>query len=112
VVRKKAGWLAEIRDVEGEPITEAQVKTVGGLMADAVKVDGMNQAIMDRARHDVLHYLFGVTETGRLTKKEASAVIDWLKETDGWGLNEYARQEAAAVLTQISVDGGQQALEI
>ena len=113
VIRKKAGWMADIRETEGEPITQGQVKGVAGLMAEAVKRDGMNQQIMDKARHDILGYLLGVNETMRLMKREASAIIDWLKvDGDGWDLNDYARQEAANVLTALAEEAGQQALDL
>ena len=107
VIRKKSGWLADVRDTEGEPITQGQVKGVAGLLSDAVKRDGMNQELMDKARHDILGYLFGVHETMRLTKREASAIISWLKEEDSWDVNQYARQEAENVLTALAKDAGQ-----
>ena len=111
-IRKKSGWQDGSR-FDGEPITEGQIKGVGGLMADAVKVDGMNQKILDKARHDVLYYLIGVTETAALTKREASAIISWLKEDgDGWELNEYARTEAAAVLKALAIEAGQQEMDL
>ena len=113
VIRKKAGWMADIRETEGEPFTQGQVKGVGGLMAEAVKRDGMNQQLVDKARHDILGYLLGVNETMRLMKREASTIIDWLKvDGDGWDLNEYARQEAANVLTALAEEAGQQALDL
>jgi len=112
VIRKKAGWQGNLR-TEGEPITEGQVKGVGGLLADAVKVEGMNQALLDKARHDVLGWLVGVNETRKLTKAEASAIISWLKtDGDGWDLNEYARREVQAVMVQIAEDAGQQKLDL
>ena len=110
VVRKKAGWQNGSR-LDGEPLTEGQIKSVGSLMAEAVKTQGMTQALMDKARHDCLDYLFGVNETKALTKREASAIIDWLKEADSWDLNEYAKQEAANVLTALSIEAGQQEME-
>ena len=101
-IRKKADWLAAVRNLEGEPITQAQVKGVAGVMEDAIRTDGMNQQILDRARHDVLYYLVGVTETLKLTKAEASAIISWLKADDSWELNEHARAEAQAVLKALA----------
>ena len=111
-VRRKAKWQrGEVR-IEGEPITDKQVKMVAGLMADAVKGPGMNQAMMDKARHDIMDYLLGVNETHRLTKLEASAIIDWLKEADGWDLNEYGRAEAQAVLNALAEEAGQQRMDL
>ena len=112
VIRQKAGWQNGSR-LQGEPITAGQIKGVGGLMSDAVKTQGMNQALLDKARHDVLSYLVGENETAKLTKREASAIITWLKvDGDGWDLNEYARQETANVLTALAKDAGQQEMEL
>jgi len=73
----------------------------------------MNQALMDKARHDILGYLVGVNETRKLTKAEASAIIAWLKvDGDGWDLNEYARREVQAVMVQIAEDAGQQKMDL
>ena len=113
VIRKKAGWSNGSR-MDGEPITEGQVKSVGSLMGEAVMTRGMTQAIADKARHDVLDYLVGVNETRKLTKREASAIISWLKmdEDGNWDLNEHARQEAANVLTALAEEAGQQRMEL
>ena len=111
-IRKKAGWQDDTRNIDGEPITEKQVKTVGSLMADALKIEGMNQALLDKARHDVLDYLVGVRETVKLMKAEASAIISWLKDEDGWELNEYARAEAQAVLRALATEAGQQEMDL
>ena len=111
VIRKKAGWQDGSR-LDGEPITEGQVRSVGSLMSDALKTQGMTQALLDKARHDALGFLLGVTETHALTKKEASAIISWLKEEDSWDLNSYARQESANVLTALAEEAGQQKMEL
>ena len=111
VIRKKAGWQDGSR-LDGEPITDGQVRSVGSLMSDALKTQGMTQALLDKARHDALGFLLGVTETHALTKKEASAIISWLKEEDSWDLNEYARQESANVLTALAEEAGQQKMEL
>ena len=48
-----------------------------------------------------------------ITKREASAIISWLKEDgDGWELNEYARTEAAAVLKALAIEAGQQEMDL
>ena len=111
VIRKKAGWTDGYR-LDGEPLTEGQVKSVGSLMSEAVKTQGMTQALLDKARHDCLDYLLGINETKALTKKEASAIISWLKEEESWDLNQWAKQEAANVLTALAVEAGQQKMEI
>ena len=113
VIRKRAGWQDGSR-MDSEPITDGQVKAVGSLMAEALKTQGMTQALLDKARHDCLGYLLGLHETKALTKKEASAIIAWLKvdEDGNWDLNEWGRQEAANVLTALAEEAGQQRMEL
>ncbi|NIV31593.1 MAG: hypothetical protein GWN58_19535 [Anaerolineae bacterium] len=111
VVRKKAGWQNGSR-MDGEPITEGQVKSVGSLMGKAVMTHGMTQALADKARHDVLDYLVGVNETRKLTKREASAIISWLKEEESWDLNQYAKAETQAVLAALAEEAGQQRMDL
>ena len=105
VIRKKAGWNGA-RDVSGEPVTEAQVGLVAGLMHHAVTTDGTDAAEIDNRRHAVLDYLCGVDSTSSLQKAEASAIIDWLKG-DGDGVNEYAGRESAAIVAAWQIEQGQ-----
>lgn len=112
VCRKKAGWVDGKR-VDGEPITDGQVKSIPGLLEKATP--NLDLHDKSKARHDVLAYLFGapVKSTHNLTKAEASAVISWLKEDgDGWDVNEYAEAEVAAVLAAVAVEAGQQEMEL
>lgn len=102
-VRKRAEWPNGKRLEQGDPMNTAQGKAVFALIADAIKQDGMGQAEMDAQRKAILEYLLTVDSMSRLYKKEASALITWLRtdkpenERD-WKLNEYAKAEAAAVL--------------
>lgn len=95
------------RDVSGEPITEAQVGLVAGLMTKAVTANGTDAAEVDRRRHAVLEYLVGVDSTRALQKTEASAIIDWLTVKGETSLNEYAGREAAACYAAWQIEQGQ-----
>jgi len=111
-VRRKAHWQDGKRNVSAEPLTEKQTGAVVGMMADATKADGMTQAELDRARHSILAYLVGVDSTKALTKWEASAIIDWLKNGTPGELNQWARAECAAILKAAAIEAGQQELEL
>ena len=116
-LRNKAAWFKDgdgyRRNAALEPITEKQVGVVAGLISKATRAEGMDQAMLDRARHDILQYLFNVTSTNDLTKKEASAIIDWLAVPGDIGeVNEYAQTETARILTAVSVEAGQQELPL
>jgi hypothetical protein len=108
VVRLKAGWKGPLR-LDSEPITEKQILALASLLSKAIRQKGLTQALMDKARHQVLGYLVGVDSTRRLTKWEASALIDWLAGGNGNAaeLNEHARAEVAAVLAEIAREQGQ-----
>jgi hypothetical protein len=112
VIRKKSGWIDGQRFVEGEPITEGQVGGVNGLLTDTVR--NLPPDVHDQARHDVLNYLLGVTSSKALTKREASAIISWLKvDVDGqWDLNAWATAEVSGILEAVAVEQGQLAMEI
>lgn len=112
-VRARAGWPNGTRLVEGEPLTTGQGTALVSLLGEATTRPGLTQTDIDHARHNILAYLFGdaASSAKALTKREASAVIDWLKEPgEGWELNEYAKAEAAAVLAARLVEQGQVAL--
>ena len=111
-IRKKSGWQNGARLTEGEPITEGQVGGVNGLLTDTVR--NMPPGSHDKARHDVLNYLLGVTSSKALTKREASAIIKWLKvDTDGeWEINEWAKSEVARILEAVSIEQGQMQMEL
>jgi hypothetical protein len=108
VIRIKAGWKGPLR-LDSEPITEKQIPALAGLLGKAIRQKGMTQALMDKARHQVLAYLLGVDSTKALTKREAMAMIDWMAAGNGNAaeLNEHARAEVAAVLTEIAREQGQ-----
>ena len=112
VCREKAKWAdgpAGKHSVRNENLAKAdkQVGPVANLLAAATP--NLDSAMQNRARHDVLNYLFGVTSTTDLTKPEAGAIIDWLKVKDdkSWDPNEYAQAEVAAILGQVARDEGQ-----
>jgi hypothetical protein len=111
VVRRKARWHDGQR-VQSESITEKQIPLVTMLMADAVQQDGMKQPELDNDRHDVLHYLVGVDSTKSLTKAEASAIIDWLKNGSAGQINQWARAECAGILKAVLIEAGQQEMQL
>lgn len=111
-IRKKAGWPADGARMLGEPISEKQVGSVARLMNDATGYpDGEMQ---DKLRHDVYGYLCGVDSTGKLTKREASAIIAWLKtdEEGKWHIGPYAQAEMANIVKELRQQAGQQELEL
>lgn len=111
-MRKRAKWPNGTR-VDSEPLTEKQEPTVVGLLSKAVKFDGMSQADLNKARYDVMGYLFNVRSTKALSKAEASAIIDWLSaDGDVTQINEYAQAEAAGILQAAAVEAGQQELPL
>jgi len=109
-IHTKAGWVDGQRLVGGEPITAKQVGFLAGLIGNATKRDGMTQAMLDKARYDILSYLTGDRSTKKLTKKEASAMIDWLGGDEVGDINEWARSEAAAIIEAVGVGQGQEEL--
>ena len=116
VCRKKAQWA----DGPDGPLTkrnpafpqasEKQARLVVSLMAAALP--GMSGEVQNRARHDVLNYLFGIQSTADLRSHEASAVIDWLKAPDSWEPGPYAQAEVATILSQVATDAGQLELAV
>ena len=119
VCRRKAQWFEEIessgefrRNGAMEPITDGQVKALPGLMTKALS--GMSAESAEKARYDIMDYLFTVRSTSDLTKAEASAIIDWLKvpEDGDWGVNQYAEVESARILQAVAVEAGQVEMEL
>ncbi len=109
-LRKKAGWEQGQRLLQGDPISDAQKGGLAGLVVDAVKKRGMSQALLDKARYDVLDYLFTVRSCDALYKREASALISWWKSTGagpGWSINGFARMEADRILEATAKESGQ-----
>lgn len=114
VCRKKANWFENgtRRNVAGEPVSEKQVKFVVSLLTSAL--ESMPSNLQDKARHDVLDYLYGVDSTSKLMRAEASAIIDWLKDpADGsYKCNEYATTEMARIIEAVAVANGQLGMEL
>lgn len=109
-IRKKAGWQGDSR-LDSEPITDGQKGAVAGLISDAL--GSMDSDVKTQARHELLNYLVGVTSSSKLTKREASAIITWLKaDGDEWIINQWAVAEVAAVLNASAVEAGQMELEM
>lgn len=109
-MRQAAGWQDSAR-LDGEPITDGQKKAVPGLIAKAVDVAA---DLADKARHDILGYLFTVDSSAKLTKAEASAIITaWKHKDEGnWDANGYAQAEAARILEAVAIEAGQQELPL
>jgi len=106
-MRAKAHWAKNnggyVR-TQGEPITEKQIGFVASRMETLF--DNLDADMSARARHDVLDFLYTVDSTKKLTKAEASALIDWAEDVEA------ARQEAARILTEIAREAGQQELPL
>ena len=103
VVRKKAGWQDGKR-IDGEPVTEKQIPYVATLMSELFP--NLPSDLGDKYRHDVLMYLVGVDSTKKLTKAEATALIDWMKDAAS------ATVEAARILEATAIAAGQQELPL
>lgn len=109
-MREKAKWVDGSR-LDGEPVSEKQTGAVAGLLEDAL--GDMAKSSKTAARHDVLEYLYGVgvRTTSKLTSREASAIISWLKVPgDEWDVNEWAVVETARILEAFALEKGQQEL--
>lgn len=127
-VRSRAGWAkgeqADLSDAhrleDGDPITTknehgkpgGQIVPLNTLLGEAVTYDGMSQADIKKARHDVLQYLCKVRTSTKLYKKEASALIEWLKlDAPGpWKLRPGVKAEAGLILVEFKKEIGQEAL--
>jgi len=111
-VRIRSGWQNGQRYMDGEPASDGQVRAIGSLMNEAFP--NLKAALRDKARHDVLNYLIGVTSSNDLYKKEASAIIRWLKvpEDDCWDLHPATVQECAAIIEAIAKEAGQKELPL
>ena len=107
VIQKKAGFISGKRHVAGEPVTDKQVGFLAGLIGKALP--NLDAGMKDKARHDILEYLIGVTSSKALMLREASALIGWLAGDDG-EVNQYAAAEVASVLQAVAVEAGQQEL--
>jgi len=107
-MRTKAGWVDGGR-LDSEPVSEKQTGAVAGLLEDALA--SMPKGSKASARHDILEYLYGVRTTGKLTDREASAIISWLKvDGEEWDVNEWAIAETARCLEAFSLEKAQQEL--
>jgi len=107
-MRAKAGWQDGHR-LDGEPVSEGQVGAVAGLLEKALA--SMSNGTRVSARHDILEYLYGVRTTGKLTNREASAIISWLRaDGEGWDINQWAVAETARCLQAFALEKGQQKL--
>ena len=112
--REHAGWIDKngtlTRHVAGEPISEGQTKAIPSLLGKALP--NLDTASKDKARHQILEYIFGVDSTTALMRNEASTLIRlWKHADDGnWDLNRYAVAEVAQILNALAVEAGQQEL--
>lgn len=113
-IHRKAEYVEGVRNVGGEPITEKQIGFVASLLQQAVTPDGSEipASEIETRRHAVLAYLTGVESVKKLTKREASAIIDWLTVPDGVALNEYAQREAASCFAAWQIEQGQETLPL
>lgn len=110
-LRQRAGWKDGKRLLDGEPVTEKQTGFVAGLLDQAF--EDIPDDMRDKARHDVLRYLFDVDSTTKLTKAEASTAIDWLHDPNNMSkANAYAKAEASGILQAAAVEAGQQEMPL
>ncbi len=114
-IRGFGGWVdINTRKTDGEAVTEKQVPLLAGKLGEAVKPSEgvLSSNETDQRRHAILMYLVGVESVKSLTKKEASAMLDWLTVPDGVDLNEWANRECASVYAAFQVEAGQQVLPL
>jgi len=98
-IHQKSQWQGDDRLLEGEPVTEKQVPHVATCMSKLFP--NLDHKLKQKARHDTLHYLIGVTSTKDLYKAEATALLDWMKDQAN------AQVEAARILEAMAIEAGQ-----
>lgn len=76
---------------DGEAITDKQ---------KALLAMKLNELVGDSKRHELMHYVFGVSSSSELTKKQASALIDW-------ALSDGAKEQAEMILRSGALQQGQ-----
>jgi hypothetical protein len=104
-IRKKANWQNGQRKTDGEPVTLKQVPYVATLIGELFP-EAHGTKMEEKNRHDLLTWLLGVGSTTKLTKAEASALIDWMQD------KENSRVEAGRVLEAIAIEAGQQKMAL
>jgi phage recombination protein Bet len=112
-IRWKSGWHEDQRLVDGDPASDGQVTALAGLLADALGPTS-DPKLIARGRHDIMDYLLGVRSGNDLLKREASAMISWLKvaEEENWTINAYAQTECFRVLDAVGEAQGQKKLDL
>jgi len=103
-IHKKAGWQNGQRRTDGEPIDTNRVSRIATAMSELFP--NLNNQMTQKARHDVLNYLIGVTSTKELYQLEAEAIADWCKDQTN------ASIEAARILEAMAVEAGQAELPL
>ena len=101
VLRHNAGVKAE-RWGDAPP-SDGQIKAVVSLLSKATGDD-------DQARYGVMLYTFGKDSTSKLSKAQASTLIDWMTEgaEGGWELRSHVSREVALMLNAHLEERGQQ----
>jgi hypothetical protein len=84
---------------DGPSASQNQFDYVASLLNDCFE----GQFAPDNSRRSVIRYLFGVGSAKQLTKRQASAIIEWQKSPDVDGEN-----EAHILLNAALVETGQQ----
>lgn len=99
------GWIHERvkeKDLYGE-ISEPQIGLLNGLLTGIFGTDEM----AERQRHQLLDFMFQVLSSKKLTKGQASALIDWAKDSVGNKPHPVAVAEGQMVVKAHEVDAGQ-----
>lgn len=99
------GWIHERvkeKDLYGE-ISEPQIGLLNGLLTGIFGSDEM----AERQRHQLLDFMFQVLSSKKLTKGQASALIDWAKDSVGNKPHPVAVAEGQMVVTAHEVEAGQ-----
>jgi len=94
-VNKGKGW--------DDPVTEKQVGLLNGLLTGMFGKDEMAEG----QRHQFLDFMFGTLTSKTLTKGQASALIDWAKDGEGYEPHPVAVAEGQMAIRAHEIAAGQ-----
>lgn len=120
-LRKKAGWIKgeadDWSDARRRPDDELiapdhkEVQRAAALIGKALDVGEIEQAEVDRRRHSVLIYIFGVDSTSLLDRQEVRAILSWIQSGPGsWEPDPVAAEECRRMFVARMEEKGQQRL--
>lgn len=104
----KARMDEKIEGDDGTRASEAQI----GLAAAKGRECFAGEPDGDLKYHTVLNFLFGVTSSKSLTKRQAGAMLDWMltkrdEETGDYPLHQHAPEEAKRIVRHVMETAGQ-----